>query len=244
MLERFSSSEAALLPKHICSKRLQPSGHQVLRYSCLWDPPRTARAVIKCCPVFWAPCICKELRAPFTKVSPSAAPGASIQPLAPERNLRCHIKHRSFPRECVSPEVDFTLPSMMGGPMPEAALSQGCSQGHGQWDGLENPSPPPWMWPTLSRTWHSQHVCVAVVRNSAHSGYLRHKRRHKREKTRRCGVMAQERRESVPGRSTWCTRRIRERGLSSRSKNWMFLIPVPESGCLQIGVAKLGAATP
>lgn len=96
MLEHCSSRETALLRKHICSKSLPSGAKQVLRYSCFRDPSGAVRAVIKCDPIFWAPCSWKDLRAPVLKVCYSAVRSVSIQRLAPERNLRCQIKHRSF----------------------------------------------------------------------------------------------------------------------------------------------------
>lgn len=70
--------------------------HRVLQLSILWDLSHTERAVVTQDPTFWAPHSWKDLRDLFIKVWYLAVPSVSIQCLAPERNLWCQIKHRSF----------------------------------------------------------------------------------------------------------------------------------------------------
>lgn len=146
ILETFCFDETALLQNHICSKRLQLGTKQVLRYSCLWDPTHTVRAVIKFGHIFWAPCSWEELRALLIKVCCSAVPCVSAQCLAPERNLRCQIKYLSFLGSAwVSRWHDTgempVLPSRKCW-RKESTGEQPLSQA--QRDGLRNSSPSHW----------------------------------------------------------------------------------------------------
>lgn len=259
MLEHFSSGETALLQKRVCSKRLQSGDKEVLPYSCLWDGPHTVRAVIECDPTFWAPCSQKDLRAPVIKVCCSAVPSVSIQGLAPERNLRCQIKQRSF---LGSAGVSRWISHCLARQGRDACAAREEILGRGtHWRassltgthsvlqaGKTLSIPLNWdTWPTPTNTVGCARADIPVSRwleNSAHQGYLQYKRRHKRVKNCRCGNATSEQWVSVLGRFTWCARCIRKHRRSTRSKNWMFLIPVPESGSLQIGVVKLSIATP
>lgn len=213
-------------------------------------------------PYLWAPCSWKDLRAPLIEVCYSAVPSVSIQRLAPERNLRCQIKHRSFLGSAwVSRWISHCLAwqgqdayaacrkcwgEECSGEPPLSGLLSGLQAVRRAGKSLSIPLN--WdIWPTLSNTVGRGRANISVspwLENSAHLGHLQYKRRHKRVKNWHCGNVTWEQWESVLVRFTWCTRWIRKHRRSSRSKNWMFLIPVPESGHLQIGVVKLSSATP
>lgn len=88
---------SALVKLHLCENVICYKIHNwVLQLSFLWDLSHTERAVTAQDPIFWAPHSWKDLRDLSIKVWHSAVPSISIQCLAPERNLWCQIKHRSF----------------------------------------------------------------------------------------------------------------------------------------------------
>lgn len=160
----------------------------MLQLSILWDLSHTERAAVTQDPIFWAPHSWKDLRDLFIKVWYSVVPNVSIQCLAPERNLWCQIKHRSFLGSagvsrwisrclaCQGQDACAAQQEMMRRGMHQRASSLRRPLLGGLWDGLRNPSPSFWIETrgsllVMSRTWQST-IEVSWWFKIAYLGYL------------------------------------------------------------------------